>query len=172
VDAYTLVFAGLLLSAGSFCDRYGRRLVLIAGLLLFAGGSLWAMIAGSADLLIAARTVMGLGAALIMPSTLAIIAAVFSGPERGRAIGAWSGVAGLGIVIGPLVGGWLLDHFSWGSIFLINLPIIFVALVGTLWLVPESRDPEQAHLDPLGALLSIGGLSALVWGLIEAPQRG
>jgi EmrB/QacA subfamily drug resistance transporter len=172
VDAYTLVFAGLLLSAGSLCDRYGRRLVLMVGLLLFAGGSLWAMLSGSADLLIAARTVMGLGAALIMPSTLAIIAAVFSGPERGRAIGAWSGIAGLGIVIGPLVGGWLLDHFAWGSIFLINLPIVFVALVGTLWLVPESRDPEQAHLDPLGTLLSIAGLTALVWGLIEAPQRG
>jgi EmrB/QacA subfamily drug resistance transporter len=172
VDAYTLVFAGLLLTAGSLSDRYGRKLALMAGQLLFAAGSLWAALCGSADLLIAARTVMGLGAALIMPSTLSIITAVFSGPERGRAIGAWSGIAGLGLVIGPIIGGWLLDHFAWGSIFLINLPVILVALIGTLLIIPESRDPDQAHLDPLGALLSIGGLSALVWGLIEAPTRG
>ncbi|WP_156025429.1 MFS transporter [Thermogemmatispora carboxidivorans] len=172
VDAYTLVFAGLLLTAGSLSDRYGRRLILMVGQLLFVAGSLWAALSGSANLLIAARAVMGLGAALIMPSTLSIIAAVFSGPERGRAIGAWSGLTGLGLIIGPVIGGWLLDHFAWGSIFLINLPVILVALVGALLIIPESRDPEQAHLDLLGVLLSIGGLGALVWGLIEAPTRG
>lgn len=172
VDAYMLVFAGLLLSMGSLGDRFGRKRALIAGLVVFVAGSVAAAFAGSAEMLIATRALMGVGAALIMPSTLSIITNTFPDDERGRAIGIWAGMAALGIVLGPVIGGWLLDRFWWGSVFLINVPVVAVVLLAAWPLVPESRDPKATPLDPPGALLSIAALVALVYGIIEAPTNG
>src|SRR3954453_4470910 len=129
VDAYTLVFASFLLLAGSLGDRYGRKTALTIGLAIFGAGSLASALVGSPGGLIATRAVQGFGAAFIMPSTLSILTNVFPGPERGRAIGIWAGVSGLGVAIGPITGGYLLEHFYWGSIFLVNIPVIAIALV-------------------------------------------
>jgi EmrB/QacA subfamily drug resistance transporter len=172
VEGYTLAFAGLLLSMGSLGDRFGRKRALTAGLVTFLGGSVASALAGSAGVLVATRTAMGIGAALIMPATLSIVTAMFPARERGRAIGIWAGMAGLGIILGPTVGGWLLGHFWWGSVFLINLPIVAVALLAGWALVPDSRDPNATPLDPVGALLSIAGLLALVYAIIKAPDDG
>jgi EmrB/QacA subfamily drug resistance transporter len=172
VDSYILVFAGLLLTMGALGDRFGRKLALNAGLLIFVGGSIASAFAGSAEVLIASRAAMGIGGALIMPSTLSIITNVFPPKERGRAIGVWAGVAGLGIVLGPVIGGWLLENFWWGSVFLVNVPVVVVAILAGLPLVPESRDPRATPLDPVGALLSIAALVTLVYGIIEAPENG
>ncbi len=172
VDAYILVFAGLLLTMGALGDRFGRKLALSIGLILFGLSSIAAAFADSANSLIAARAVMGIGGALIMPATLSIITNVFSGPERGRAIAAWAAVAGLGIVLGPVLGGFLLENFWWGSIFLINVFVVVVAIALGFFLVPESKDPAATPLDPVGAVLSIVGLVALVYAIIEAPSRG
>jgi EmrB/QacA subfamily drug resistance transporter len=172
VDAYLLAFAGLLLAAGNLGDRWGRRRALQAGILIFGAGSLLAALSGTAEALIASRAVMGVGGALIMPSTLSIITNMFTGSRRARAIAVWTAVAGLGIALGPVTGGWLLQHFWWGSIFLVNVPIAVIALPAGALLVPESRDPTAGRPDPVGVLLSIGGLLALVYGLIEAPARG
>ena len=172
VDAYTLLYAGLLLTAGSLGDRYGRKRVLIAGMIVFGAGSVWSAYSGSANMLIAARGLMGMGGALIMPSTLSITANIFGEKQRASAIGVLTGVGGLGIVIGPLLGGWLLEHFTWGTIFLINVPVIALTLLVSLRLVPESKDAQAARLDPVGALLSIAGLMALLYGIIEAPTYG
>jgi EmrB/QacA subfamily drug resistance transporter len=172
VDAYTLVFAGLLLTMGTLGDRFGRRTTLAAGLAVFGVGSALSAFAGSAGTLIATRSLMGMGAALIMPSTLSILTNVFPPEERARAIGIWAGISGIAIAIGPIVGGWLLVHFWWGSIFLINLPVVVVALVVGRLIVPNSRDPEAPRLDPVGAGLSIVGLVTLVYGIIEAPSKG
>lgn len=172
VDAYVLVFAGLLLTMGSLGDRFGRKRALNLGLLIFGVGSLAAAASGSAEVLIFTRALMGIGGALIMPSTLSITTNLFSGVERTRAIGIWAGMSGLGVIIGPMSGGWLLAHFAWGAVFLVNVPVIVVALVAGYILIPESRDPAAPSLDPLGALLSITGLVALVWAIIEAPGRG
>ena len=172
VDSYVLVFAGLLLTMGALGDRFGRRLALDAGLLIFLASSIASAFAGSAEVLIATRAAMGIGGALIMPSTLSIITNTFPPEERGRAIAAWAAMAGLGIVGGPVIGGWLLEHFWWGSVFFVNVPIVGVALLAGLAVVPESKDPRATPLDPAGALLSIGGLTALVYGIIEAPENG
>jgi MFS family permease len=172
VDAYVLVFAGLLLTMGSLGDRYGRRLTLFAGFAIFGVFSLVAAWSGTADRLIAARALMGVGGALIMPSTLSILTNVFPAHERGKAIAIWASTAGLGVPLGPVLGGWLLEHFWWGSVFLINAPLVVIALVAAFLLVPESKDPEAAHLDPAGALLSMAGLTALLYAIIEAPNRG
>jgi EmrB/QacA subfamily drug resistance transporter len=172
VDAYTLIFAGLLLTMGSLGDRFGRKKALLVGLTIFGAGSIWAAFSGSANVLIAARAFMGIGGALIMPTTLSITTNIFEGKERGRAIGAWAGVSGLSIIAGPVFGGWLLDHYAWGAIFLINMPIIAFVLLGVALLVPESKDPAASKLDPVGALLSIAGLTALLWGIIELPVNG
>jgi len=172
VDAYILVFAGLLLTMGTLGDRFGRKLTLNAGLLVFAAGSAASAFAGSPQILIAARAAMGIGAALIMPSTLSIITNVFPPTERGRAIGIWAGVGGLGIILGPVIGGWLLEHFWWGSVFLVNLPVVALAMLAGWPLVPESRDPNATPLDPVGAGLSIVALVALVFGIIQAPEHG
>ena len=171
VDSYVLVFAGLLLTAGALGDRFGRKLALNAGMAVFLLASVASAFAESSGTLIATRALMGVGGALIMPSTLSIITNVFPPEERGKAISIWAGVAGLGIVIGPLTGGWLLEHFWWGSVFLVNVPLIVAALLASP-LIPESKDPVAAKLDPVGAVLSIAGLSALVYGLIEAPNHG
>jgi EmrB/QacA subfamily drug resistance transporter len=173
VDGYTLVFAGLLLTAGSLGDRFGRRGALTVGLVIFGIGSVLSAFAGSAGQLIATRSVMGLGGALIMPATLSIVTNVFTVPaERARAIGIWSGFSALGIAIGPLAGGYLLEHFYWGSVFLVNVPIVIAALIGGRFFVPTSKDPSAPKLDPLGAVLSIAGLTALLWTIIEAPGKG
>jgi EmrB/QacA subfamily drug resistance transporter len=172
VDAYLLVFAGLLMTAGSLGDRFGRRRALMTGLVIFAIGSALAALSGSATELIASRGLMGLGAAAIMPTTLSILTNIFPSHERPKAIAIWAGVSGLGIAAGPITGGWLLEHLDWNSVFLVNIPVVALALLGAAMLVPESRDPGKPRLDLVGAGLSTAGLSALVWGLIEAPGRG
>ena len=173
VDAYVIVFAGLLLVAGSVADRIGRKRVFIAGLAAFAAGSTWAAFSGSAGMLIAARASMGIGGAMMMPSTLAIITNLFSDPaERQRAIGIWAGTTGAGIALGPIVGGLLLARFWWGSVFLINVPVAVLGAVLALRLVPESRNPAALAPDFAGALMSIAGLGLVLWSLIEAPTRG
>jgi EmrB/QacA subfamily drug resistance transporter len=173
VDAYTLTFAALLLLAGAIADRYGRHYALAGGLVTFAAGSLAAAFTGTTAELIAARAVMGVGGAFIMPATLSIITNVFTDhAERTKAIGLWSAVSGLGVAIGPVAGGWLLAHFSWGSIFLVNLPIVAIALVAGYWLVPASRAPQAGRLDLTGAMLSVAALTTLTYTIIEAPDNG
>ncbi|MEP6625779.1 MAG: MFS transporter [Acidimicrobiia bacterium] len=172
VDSYTLVFAGLLLTMGAMGDRYGRRGALQMGYLLFGLGSLASAFATTADQLIATRAFMGIGGALIMPATLSIITNVFPPHERGRAIGVWAGTAGIGVALGPLTGGFLLQHFYWGSIFLVNLPIVAFGLVAGFLLIPTSKDPSAPKLDPFGAVLSVAALMTIVYALIEAPSRG
>ena len=172
VDAYALVFAGLLLPAGAIGDRFGRKGALQVGLLIFIGGSLAAAFAGGTGQLIAARAVAGAGAALIMPTTLSILSNVFPPHERARAIAIWAGFAGAGGAIGPLVGGFTLTHFWWGSVFLINVIIGTVALAVGAVIVPTSRDHERSPLDPLGSLLSMLGFGSLLFAVIEAPERG
>jgi EmrB/QacA subfamily drug resistance transporter len=171
-DAYTLCFAALLIPAGALGDRYGRRLALIAGLAVFAAGSAWAAFSGDASTLIAARAVMGLGATFVMPATLSVLNAVFPANERPQAIGAWSAVAGVGIVVGPTLGGLLLTHFWWGSIFLINVPLVALAIGGVLLTVPETAEPGDDRLDLIGTLLVAVTFVAIVDAIIEAPDRG
>ncbi|MBV9208527.1 MAG: MFS transporter [Actinobacteria bacterium] len=173
VDAYTLTFAALLLPAGAIADRYGRHYALAGGLALFAAGSVAAAFTGTTAELITARAVMGVGGAFIMPATLSIITSVFTDhAERTKAIGLWSAVSGLGVAIGPVAGGWLLAHFSWGSIFLVNVPIVAMALVAGYWLVPASRAPGAGRLDLAGAALSVAALTAATYTIIEAPDHG
>jgi EmrB/QacA subfamily drug resistance transporter len=172
VDSYTLVFAGLLLTAGSLGDRYGRRGALQIGLSVFGLGSLLSAFAGTANHLIFTRSVMGIGGAFIMPATLSIITNVFPPEERGQAIALWAAIAGIGVALGPISGGFLLEHFYWGSIFLVNVPIVAFALITGFFLIPTSRDPAEPKQDPVGAGLSIVGLFALVYAIIQAPERG
>lgn len=173
VDTYAVVFAGLLLTLGSLGDRLGRKWVLAAGLLVFGTGSALSALSTDPSALIAARGGMGIGAAAIMPSTLSILTNVFPAPdERSRAIGIWSGTTGLGVAIGPVVGGWLLSRFWWGSVFLVNVPICLLGLVAVLAIVPNSRDRAAKAPDLPGAALSTVGVAALLWGIIDAPTRG
>ena len=172
INSYTLVFAGLLFTAGVLADRYGRRLSLIIGLAIFGISSLVSAYAATSGQLITARAVMGLGAAAIMPATLSIIANVFDPSERGRAIGVWAGAVGLGVAIGTIVGGLLLENFWWGSVFLINVPVVIVGIVLVAVLVPESRDPRPGKIDIGGVLLSVVGLSLLTYGVIEGGEKG
>lgn len=172
VDAYLLVFAAALLTMGTIGDRYGRKRALQGGLILFGSASAAVVFAGSVNHLIALRILMGLGAALIMPATLSIITNVFPRQERGRAIGVWAGTAAIGIGLGPLTGGLLLEVFSWSSVFLINVPVAIVALLLGIKLVPDSRDPNPGRFDLVGAAVSATALLAFVWAVIEAPSRG
>jgi EmrB/QacA subfamily drug resistance transporter len=172
VDSYLLVFAGLLLAAGSLGDRFGRKRTLFVGLAIFGAGSLLAAISSSSTELIASRALMGVGAAAIMPTTLSIITNIFPKDERPKAIAVWAAVAGIGIAIGPISGGWLIENFAWSSIFLVNLPIVVGCLIAGAVLIPESRDPASPRLDFPGIGLSVSGLTAIVWGLIEASERG
>ncbi|WP_030670328.1 MFS transporter [Streptomyces rimosus] len=170
INSYTLVFAGLLFTSGLLGDRLGRKKVLLFGLAVFGVGSVLAAVSGSPGQLIAFRAVMGLGGAFVMPSTLAVLMNVFERDEQPKAIGIWAGGVGLAIAIGPIAGGLLLDHFWWGSVFLVNVPIVLVALVAMILLVPDSRDPRPGKLDPVGVLLSVVGLVLLVYGIIKGGQ--
>ncbi len=173
VDAYVIVFAGLLLVSGSVADRVGRKRIFLTGLVAFAAGSCWAAFSGSVGMLITARASMGLGAAMMMPSTLAIITSMFRDHgERQRAIGLWAGTTGVGVSLGPIVGGLLLANFWWGSVFLINVPVAAVGAAFALPLVPESKNTAALRPDLIGALMSIAGLGLLLWSLIEAPSYG
>ena len=173
IDGYTIVFACLLLTAGSLGDKLGRKGILTIGLAIFGACSTLAAFSQSTDQLVLARALMGIGGACIYPSTLSILTNTFLDPrERGRAIGVWAGVSGLGVAIGPLAGGLLLEHFWWGSVFLVNLPICVTAIVLGRFLVPTTPKDEDHSLDPLGALLSIVGLVGLLYAIIEVPDRG
>jgi len=173
IDAYVIVFAGLLLTTGSMSDRFGRKGALQAGLVLFAIGSIASASAQTANQLIFTRAFMGIGGALIMPSTLSILTNVFRIPkERGRAIAIWAGFSGVAVALGPMTGGFLLEHFSWQSVFWVNVPVAAVALILGAFIIPTSRDPRQRRLDPLGAVLSIAGLATLLFGIIEGPSKG
>src|SRR6478752_1327299 len=173
VDAYTLVMAGLMLSAGSLSDRFGRRGWLSAGLALFAITSAVAGQVNTADSLIAARAAMGVGAAVIFPTTLSLITNIFVDPvARAKAIGLWAAMVGVGVAAGPITGGWLLEHFAWGAIFWVNVPIAAAAIVGGWLFVPTSRDPATPPVDVGGLILSSIGVTALVYTVIEAPEWG
>ncbi|WP_443063073.1 MFS transporter [Streptomyces sp. NBC_00483] len=172
INAYTLVFAGLLFTAGLLGDRIGRKKVLIGGLVVFGLGSALAAESGTPVQLIAFRAVMGLGAAFVMPATLAVLMNVFERDEQPKAIGIWAGGVGLAIAIGPITGGLLLDHFWWGSVFLVNVPIVIIAIVLMLALVPDSRDPKPGRVDLVGVVLSVVGLVLLVYGIIKGGDEG
>ncbi|WP_043635933.1 MFS transporter [Nonomuraea candida] len=167
IDAYVLAFAGLLLTAGSLSDKYGRRRLLVIGLILFGGASLLAVLVTEPWQLIGARFLMGVGGSLVMPSTLSILMTVFADEaERRKAMAAWSAVALVGMVSGPTLGGFMLEHYWWGSIFLLNVPVAAVAVVAALVLMPETRSPARS-IDPVGVVLSIVGLTAAVYVVIE-----
>jgi EmrB/QacA subfamily drug resistance transporter len=172
VDAYALVFAGLLLPAGALGDRLGRKGILLTGLVVFGGASLAAMLVDEPSTLIGLRAVIGVGAALVMPTTLSIITNTFPPEERGRAVGIWAGIAGAGAIIGLLLSGTILEWFSWPGVFAVNVVLAALAAAATIPIVPTSRSPQRVRLDPFGALLSSLGLFGLVFAIIEAPQRG
>lgn len=170
INSYTLVFAGLLFTAGLLGDRIGRKKVLLFGILVFGIGSALAAMSASPGELITWRALMGFGAAFVMPATLAVLMNVFERDEQPKAIGIWAGSVGLGIAIGPITGGLLLEHFWWGSIFLVNVPVVILALVAMVILVPDSRDPKPGKVDPVGVALSIVGLVLLVYGIIRGGE--
>ena len=172
VNSYILVFGGLLLIMGGLGDRFGRARLLQAGLVVFGVSSFAAAFVDTTGQLIAARAVMGAGAAMMMPATLSIIVDVFKGKERAKAISIWASLAGIGLFLGPILGGLLLRHFYWGSVFLVNVPIAALALVATFIFVPDSRDPEAKPLDLPGALMSAGAISAMIYAIIEGPSQG
>ena len=172
VDVYALVFAGLLLTAGELGDRFGRKGALQLGLVLFGLASLYGTTAEEPWQLILSRAVMGVGSAFVMPGTLSILTNVFAPHERARAIGIWAGLAGVGGAAGPIAGGWLVEQFDWNAVFFLNVVVVVIAVIGGVLLVPTSKDPDEAPLDPVGAVLSIAGLSALLYAIIEAPNHG
>lgn len=172
INSYTLVFAGLLFTFGVIGDRTGRKRMLIIGMALFGLASLASAYAQSPLQLILTRAFMGVGAAAIMPATLAIISTVFPPRERGKAIGVWAAGVGVAIAVGPITGGLLLEHFWWGSVFLINVPVVLVSTVLITLVVPESRDPKPGRLDPVGVAMSIVGLIALTYGIIRGGELG
>ncbi len=173
VDSYLLVFTGLLLAAGGLGDRFGRRAFLIGGLIIFGITSAYAGSVDTPNDLIIARALMGIGAAAIFPATLAIITNLFSdAKERATAIGIWSAVSGIGVAAGPITGGWLLERYWWGSVFYINIPVVIVAVIATLAYIPESKDRHVPRLDLRGLVLSIAGITALIFTIIEGPELG
>src|SRR5947199_6850282 len=172
IEAYSLLLAALLLVGGSLGDHYGRRRIFLIGTALFALASAWCGLAPNTAQLISARAAQGLGAALLVPGSLAIISSSFPENERGRAIGTWSGFSAITTAIGPVIGGWLIEHFSWRAIFFINVPIALLIILISLWRVPESSDKDSKGLDWLGAILITFSLGALVYGLIESSQLG
>jgi len=172
IDAYTIVFACLLLTAGALGDKFGRKRALTIGLVLFGTFSALASQAHTADQLILARALMGVGGAFIFPTTLSILTNTFDGQERARAIGIWAGVSGLGIAVGPLIGGVLVEHFAWGSVFLVNVPVVISAIVLGRFFIPETKASGNHPLDPLGAVLSVLALVFLLYAIIEIPDAG
>ena len=172
LDSYLIVFGGLLLAAGSLGDRFGRRGALLTGWVVFGAGSLGAAVSTTPEQLITARCAMGLGAACIMPTTLSILTNVFPPHERPLAIGLWAGVIGIGVGVGPVVSGALLERFWWGSVFLINVPVVAVGLLSTTTVVPDSRDPGAPRVDWPGVVLSTAGVATLIYAIIEAPSHG
>jgi len=173
VNAYSLVFAGLLFAAGNFGDRYGRKGILQLGLVVFGLSTAYAAVfAESANQLIIARVFMGAGAAMVMPATLSIITNIFPAHERAKAVAAWAGISGAGAAIGPLLSGFVLEHYSWNAVFAVNVPFVLVALALGAFLVPRSRGEHGTPLDLLGAVLSAVGLSVVVYAIIEGPTHG
>jgi EmrB/QacA subfamily drug resistance transporter len=172
VDAYSLAFAAVMLPAGLAGDRFGRRRLLLAGLAVFGGASVWCALSVSAGELIAARAVMGLGAGIVLPLSLAVVSAAFSNAERPKAIGILTAAVAAGLPLGPVLGGVLLQHFSWHSVFWINVPAACLSLAAGAMLVPESRNPAAPPLDVPGVLLSAGAVTCLVWGVIDGPEHG
>ncbi|MFH8572488.1 MFS transporter [Streptomyces sp. NPDC017993] len=172
IDGYTVPYAALMLVLGSIGDKYSRRGALLAGLLIFAGGSVMGSLVDGTELVIAARAIMGIGAAVVMPATLSLLVAIFPKRERAKAITAWTATSGLAIAVGPLVAGRLLEDHSWGSTFLINVPIALVAVVGALFLVPPSKAQGMGRIDYVGGLLSIVSVGSLVYAAIEGPHFG
>ena len=172
VDAYSLAFAAVMLPAGLAGDRFGRRRLLLTGLAVFGGASVWCALSVSAGQLIAARAVMGLGAGIVLPLSLAVVSAAFSDAERPKAIGILTAAIAAGLPLGPVLGGVLLQHFSWHSVFWINVPAACLTLAAGAVLVPESRNPAAPPLDVPGVLLSAGSVTCLVWGVINGPEHG
>jgi EmrB/QacA subfamily drug resistance transporter len=172
VNAYALTLGTLILAGGAAGDRFGRRRVCIAGIVLFTAASVWCGLAPTSSMLVAARAVQGVGGALLVPSSLAIISAVFPDRERGRAIGTWAGASALTTALGPVVGGWLVDTLSWRAIFFINVPLAIMALLLALRWVPESRDESARGVDWIGSALAVLGLGLLAYGLTAASSAG
>ncbi|MDQ4090371.1 MAG: MFS transporter [Actinomycetota bacterium] len=172
IDAYALVFAAFLLPAGALGDRFGRKRALLFGLVVFALGSIVGGLGTEAPQIIAGRVINGIGAAFVMPATLSLLTTIFPPHERSKAIAMWAGFAGAGGALGPIVSGALLERFWWGSAFLVNVPIVLAVVVAVAVFSPTSKDPDATPLDPVGALLSLVGLAALVFGIIEGPERG
>ncbi len=172
IEAYSLLLAAFLLTGGSLGDEFGRRRIFLLGVTLFALASAWCGLAPTIGHLIAARAIQGLGAALLVPGSLAIISSSFAVAERGRAIGTWSGFSAITAAIGPVLGGWLIEHVSWRAVFFINLPFAALVIAISFWRVPESASTEKARLDWSGAILGVLGLGALVYGLIESSRAG
>lgn len=172
VDSYAVIFAAAMLPAGFLGDRFGRRKLLLAGLVIFLGGSIIGIFADDPGALIGARAVMGLGAALIMPLTLSTIPTLFKGEEQTKAIAIITVGVSIGLPLGPLISGWLLDHFWWGSVFVINIPLVAIGIVACALLIPETKDPSAPPVDVLSTVLGILGLAALVYGVIEGPAEG
>jgi EmrB/QacA subfamily drug resistance transporter len=172
VDSYAVVYAAAMLPAGFLGDRFGRRKLLLTGLVIFLGGSVIGMLVDTPGALIGARTVMGLGAALIMPLTLSTIPTLFKGEEQTKAIAIITVGVSIGLPLGPLISGWLLDHFWWGSVFVINIPLVAIGIIACALLIPETKDPTAPRVDMISTVLGILGLSAFVYGVIEGPARG
>ncbi|MEU6200586.1 MFS transporter [Streptomyces sp. NPDC047061] len=171
-DAYVIVFASLMLPAGLLGDRFGRRRMLVVGLLIFLAGSVLGSLAGDVNWVIAARAAMGVGAALVMPLAMSVLPSLFGPGERTRAVGIVSAASALGLPLGPIIGGFLLNHFWWGSVFLINVPMAAVGIAACVFLLPETSDPASPKVDVLSTVLTAVGLGALVYAIIEAPGRG
>ncbi|MFB6639719.1 DHA2 family efflux MFS transporter permease subunit [Streptomyces chartreusis] len=171
-DAYVVVFAALMLPAGLLGDRFGRRRMLITGIGIFLAGSLAGALAGDVNAVVAARAVMGVGAALVTPLSLSVLPTLFGPEERTKAVGIASAASALGLPLGPIIGGWLLNHFWWGSVFLINVPMAAIGIAACLFLLPETKDPASPAVDTVSTALAATGLGALVYGIIEAPTRG
>ncbi|GHD65668.1 MFS transporter [Streptomyces mirabilis] len=171
-DAYVIVFAALMLPAGLLGDRFGRRRMLVVGLGIFLAGSVAGALADDVKWVIVARTVMGLGAALVMPLALSVLPSLFGPDERTKAVGIISAASSLGLPLGPIIGGWLLNHFWWGSVFLVNVPMAAIGIAACVFLLPETRDPASPKVDALSTALTAAGLGALIYAIIEAPSRG
>ncbi|MBV9270424.1 MAG: MFS transporter, partial [Candidatus Eremiobacteraeota bacterium] len=171
VEAYTLALGALMLLGGSLADRYGRKRIFVAGVIVFAGASLLCAVAPSMNFVIAARAAQGIGGMLLAPASLALIASHFSGEERAKAVGTWSGMTAITTTIGPVAGGILIDHFTWRSVFLINVPVAAAVLIAAVYL-EDARSEETGHLDFTGAILVTLGFGGIVYALIASQTAG